>query len=85
MRGNLTRDICWKGNLTKDILPEAYRDLIYVRNVPFHWPLEVALRLRRFEVCWERVNLQAYIKLWHIWKGEQHFQTKNNTIHVGHF
>ena len=71
MRGNLTGDICWKGNLTRDILPEAYRDLIYVRNVPFHWPLEEALRLRRIQVCWERVNLGKQISNFHICLGAQ--------------
>ena len=52
----------WEGFLhLYEILPETCRDLIHVRNVPFHWALEVALRLRRIQVCWERVNLGMHI------------------------
>ena len=66
-------------SMTGEMLPETSGNLIYVRNVPFHRPVEVALRLSRIKVFWERVNLGKQISRYDIWQGETNVSNGNNT------
>ena len=57
------RKLLVSSSMTGETLPETCWDLIYVRNVSFHRPVDVALRFSRIKVFWERVNLGKQI-LW---------------------